>query len=466
MIKLYFKDTIAAISTAIGEGGIGIVRVSGPEAISTINKIFKGYGQTDKDLNEVDTYTAHYGHIINPKDEQIIDEVICLVMKATKTYTKEDVVEIDCHGGSIPLQKILDLVLKNGARLAEPGEFTKRAFLNGRIDLSQAEAVMDVINSKTEAGLEAAMDQLEGGLSSQIEEIKHKLLGLLAHLEASIDFPEDEIEDFNSDEIDSRVEEIIEQIEGLLATSKRGRIIKEGIRTAIIGKPNVGKSSLLNALLRENRAIVTDVPGTTRDVIEEVINIDGIPLKIMDTAGIRETEDEVEKIGVERSEKFLKQADLVLLVLDAHRGITEEDRRIINLVDEKETVVVVNKTDLESNLNLGELKKKFENVQVVETSAVEGIGISELEDLISEMVFAGEVKANEQTLITNLRHKEALEAAYDSILNVKETVKQGLPADFVTIDLKTTLEELGKITGDTLGEDIIDRIFADFCLGK
>jgi len=463
---LYFKDTIAAISTAIGEGGIGIVRVSGPEAISTINKIFKGYGQTDKDLNEVDTYTAHYGHIINPKDEQIIDEVICLVMKATKTYTKEDVVEIDCHGGSIPLQKILDLVLKNGARLAEPGEFTKRAFLNGRIDLSQAEAVMDVINSKTEAGLEAAMDQLEGGLSSQIEEIKHKLLGLLAHLEASIDFPEDEIEDFNSDEIDSRVEEIIEQIEGLLATSKRGRIIKEGIRTAIIGKPNVGKSSLLNALLRENRAIVTDVPGTTRDVIEEVINIDGIPLKIMDTAGIRETEDEVEKIGVERSEKFLKQADLVLLVLDAHRGITEEDRRIINLVDEKETVVVVNKTDLESNLNLGELKKKFENVQVVETSAVEGIGISELEDLISEMVFAGEVKANEQTLITNLRHKEALEAAYDSILNVKETVKQGLPADFVTIDLKTTLEELGKITGDTLGEDIIDRIFADFCLGK
>ena len=463
---MYFKDTIAAISTAIGEGGIGIVRVSGPEAISTINKIFKGYGQTDKDLNEVDTYTAHYGHIINPKDEQIIDEVICLVMKATKTYTKEDVVEIDCHGGSIPLQKILDLVLKNGARLAEPGEFTKRAFLNGRIDLSQAEAVMDVINSKTEAGLEAAMDQLEGGLSSQIEEIKHELLGLLAHLEASIDFPEDEIEDFNSDEIDSRVEEIIEQIEELLATSKRGRIIKEGIRTAIIGKPNVGKSSLLNALLRENRAIVTDVPGTTRDVIEEVINIDGIPLKIMDTAGIRETEDEVEKIGVERSEKFLKQADLVLLVLDAHRGITEEDRRIINLVDEKETVVVVNKTDLESNLNLGELKKKFENVQVVETSAVEGIGISELEDLISEMVFAGEVKANEQTLITNLRHKEALEAAYDSILNVKETVKQGLPADFVTIDLKTTLEELGKITGDTLGEDIIDRIFADFCLGK
>ncbi|KXS44072.1 MAG: tRNA modification GTPase [Candidatus Frackibacter sp. T328-2] len=463
---MYFKDTIAAISTAIGEGGIGIVRVSGPEAISTINKIFKGYGQTDKDLNEVDTYTAHYGHIINPKDEQIIDEVICLVMKAPKTYTKEDVVEIDCHGGSIPLQKILDLVLKNGARLAEPGEFTKRAFLNGRIDLSQAEAVMDVINSKTEAGLEAAMDQLEGGLSSQIEEIKHKLLGLLAHLEASIDFPEDEIEDFNSDEIDSRVEEIIEQIEGLLDTSKRGRIIKEGIRTAIIGKPNVGKSSLLNALLRENRAIVTDVPGTTRDVIEEVINIDGIPLKIMDTAGIRETEDEVEKIGVERSEKFLKQADLVLLVLDAHRGITEEDRRIINLVDEKETVVVVNKTDLESNLNLGELKKKFENVQVVETSAVEGIGISELEDLISEMVFAGEVKANEQTLITNLRHKEALEAAYDSILNVKETVKQGLPADFVTIDLKTTLEELGKITGDTLGEDIIDRIFADFCLGK
>lgn len=462
---MYIKDTIAAISTAVGEGGIGIVRISGPEAVEIADEVFKSH-QLNKSLHEVNTYTAHYGHIINPETEQVLDEVISLVMKAPKTYTKEDVVEINCHGGVVPLQKILNLVLDVGARLAEPGEFTKRAFLNGRIDLSQAEAIMDVITSQTEAGLEVAMDQLEGGLSDQINNISQKILRLLAHLEASIDFPEDEIEDFNPEELEKRVIEILSEIEDLLATSKRGRIVKEGIQTAIIGKPNVGKSSLLNALLQENRAIVTEVPGTTRDVIEEVINLDGIPLKIIDTAGIREAKNEVEKIGIEKSQKFLKRADLVLLVLDAHCGITAEDRKIIDLAAGKDTIIVVNKTDLESKLDLKELKEELNIEAIVETSATEGIGIKELEELISDMVFGGQVKSTDQTLITNLRHKEALEAAYEDMKRVKKTIKQDLPADFVTIDLKAGLEKLGKITGDTVDEDIIDRIFADFCLGK
>ncbi|MBM7624306.1 tRNA uridine-5-carboxymethylaminomethyl(34) synthesis GTPase MnmE [Sporohalobacter salinus] len=463
---MYKKDTIAAISTAVGEGGIGIVRVSGSKAIATVDKIFKSYQQENKKLSEVNTYTAHYGHIVDPETEQVVDEVISLVMKAPKTYTKEDVVEINCHGGVVPLQKILDLVLDVGARLAEPGEFTKRAFLNGRIDLSQAEAIMDVITSKTEAGLEVAMDQLEGGLSNQIDSISQKILELLAHLEASIDFPEDEIEDFDPEELEKRVVEILEEIEDLIATSKKGRIVREGIQTAIIGKPNVGKSSLLNALLRENRAIVTEVPGTTRDVIEEVININGIPLKIIDTAGIREAKNEVEKIGIKKSQKFLERADLVLLVLDAHCGLTAEDKKIIDLAKGKDTIIVVNKTDLEPKLDIEELKEELNMKSIVETSATEGIGINELEEIISEMVFGGQIKSTDQTLITNLRHKEALENAYDNMKKVKETVERDLPADFVTIDLKAALEKLGKITGDTVDEDIIDRIFADFCLGK
>jgi tRNA modification GTPase len=466
VIKLYTKDTIAAISTAVGEGGIGIVRVSGPKAISIVNKLFRSHKDQDKNLVEVDTYTAHYGHIFDLDTSEVIDEVICLVMKAPNTYTKEDIVEIDCHGGNIPLKKILEQVLNAGARLAEAGEFTKRAFLNGRIDLSQAEAVMDIITSQTEAGLEVAMDQLGGGLSKEIEKIRYKLIELLAHLEASIDFPEDEIQNFNSEEVGVRVSKNLEAINRLIKTSERGRIIKEGIKTAIIGKPNVGKSSLLNALLRENRAIVTEIPGTTRDVIEEIINIDGIPLKIMDTAGIREAEDEIEKIGVEKSRKFLQRADLILLVLDAHIGITDEDEKIIDLIDEKDTIVVANKTDLDSNLNLRELRKRIEGVKIIETSATERIGIEDLEELIKDVIFSGEIEFSDQTLVTNLRHKKSLEAAYEYMSNVKETVQKGLPADFATIDLKGALEELGKITGDAVGEDIIDRIFSEFCLGK
>ncbi|MCK8816619.1 tRNA uridine-5-carboxymethylaminomethyl(34) synthesis GTPase MnmE [Natroniella sulfidigena] len=461
---MYVTDTIAAISTAVGEGGIGIVRISGPEAIEIVEEIF--VSKKEKSLVEVDSYTAHYGQIIDPRNQQIVDEVITLVMKAPKTYTTEDIVEIDCHGGPIVVQKILDVVLHSGARLADPGEFTKRAFLNGRIDLAQAEAIIDLIRSQTEVGLEVAIDQLEGGLSKKVDQIKQDIVSLLAHLEATIDFPEDEIEDFNPDQLGARINEAIKKTSDLLATSQRGKILKEGLEVAIIGKPNVGKSSLLNALLRERRAIVTEVPGTTRDVIEEVINIDGIPLKIIDTAGIRKTEDKVEKIGVEKSEQFLKRADLVLLVVDINQGITTEDRDLIKLIKDKKKVVVANKFDLDNNLNLDSLEELLPETPIVKTSAIENEGIDRLEDVISDLVFSGDIRASNQTLITNMRHKNALDRAHQRLLDVRETFEKRLPNDFITIDLRAALEAVGEVTGDTIGEDIIDQIFADFCLGK
>ncbi|OCL28441.1 tRNA uridine(34) 5-carboxymethylaminomethyl synthesis GTPase MnmE [Orenia metallireducens] len=460
---MYVKDTIAAISTAIGEGGIGIIRVSGPEAIEIVDRIFKSV--KGKSLSKVDTYTAHYGHIVDSTDE-VVDEVITLVMKSPKTYTTEDIVEINCHGGMVPLRKVLDLVLKEGARLADPGEFTKRAFLNGRIDLAQAEAIIDLIRSQTETGLRVAINQLEGGLSQKVGDIRQELIKLLAHLEATIDFPEDEIEDFNSDELSDRIDRIAKKVKELLKTSQKGKILKEGIETAIIGRPNVGKSSLLNALVREKRAIVTDIPGTTRDIIEEVINIDGIPVKIIDTAGIRDTEDLVEKIGVERSEEFLNRADLVLLVLDAHQGITAEDRKLMDSIKDKDAVIIANKLDLDNRLDFSEIEESLPNKPVVKTAAVEDQGIDELEDVISNLVFSGEVKNEDQTLITNMRHKNALDRAYQMLLDVKKTFELDLPNDFITIDLRAALEAVGEITGDTIGEDIIDQIFADFCLGK
>lgn len=458
---MYQTDTIAAISTAIGEGGIGIVRVSGPEAIDVVERVFKA--KSGKKLTEADSYTAHYGHIID--GEEIIDEVITLVMKAPKTYTKENIVEINCHGGTVVTSQILDLTLQNGARLAEPGEFTKRAFLNGRIDLAQAEAVIDIIRSKTEAGLEVALDQLEGGLSEKVSEIRGALISLLAHLEATIDFPEDEIEDFSSKELEKRIDTSINKLDKLLKTSQRGKILKEGIEVAIIGRPNVGKSSLLNALLREKRAIVTEVPGTTRDVIEEIINVNGIPLKIIDTAGIRETEDVVEKIGVERSEEFLEQADLVLLVLDINQGITPEDKMLMKSIKDKDAVIIANKVDLDTKLEEEEIKDVLDK-PIVKTVAISSEGIEELEDLISDLVFSGKIKKENHTLITNMRHKNALDRARRHLSDVKKTFLKGLANDFITIDLRASLEAVGEITGDTIGEDIIDKIFADFCLGK
>ncbi|MFO7818691.1 MAG: tRNA uridine-5-carboxymethylaminomethyl(34) synthesis GTPase MnmE [Halanaerobacter sp.] len=459
---MYTTDTIAAIATAVGESGIGIIRISGSEAISIAERVFKP--KKDKSLAEVESYTAHYGHI--SAEGQIIDEVITLVMKEPKTYTKEDVVEINCHGGTVILRKILDLVLDQGARLAEPGEFTKRAFLNGRIDLAQAEAVADLIQSKTEASLEVALDQLEGGLSAEVNSIRQDLISLLAHLEATIDFPEDEIEDFKPAELESRIDAVEQKIDELLATSERGKILREGVEAAIIGRPNVGKSSLLNALVREKRAIVTEIPGTTRDVIEEVINIDGIPVKIIDTAGIRNAEDQIEKIGVEKSEKYLAKAELVLLVVDISAGITADDKRLMKDAQDKEVVVIANKLDLEDQLELTKIKEVLPQAPIVKTAAIANQGINELEDAIADLVYSGQVNAKEETLVSSLRHKKALERAKENVEDVKDTLEQGLPNDFLTIDLRSALEAVNEITGDAIGEDIVDQIFADFCLGK
>ena len=459
---MYSTDTIAAIATAVGESGIGIIRVSGPDAIAIVEQIFQA--KQDKSLAEVETYTAHYGHILEQED--VVDEVITLVMKEPKTYTKEDVVEINCHGGTVILRKILDLILNKGARLAEPGEFTKRAFLNGRIDLAQAEAVADLIQSKTEASLEVALNQLEGGLSDKVNEIRQDIISLLAHLEATIDFPEDEIEDFAPEELETRINEVENKIDKLLATSERGKILKEGIEAAIVGRPNVGKSSLLNALVREKRAIVTDIPGTTRDVIEEVINIDGIPVKIIDTAGIRNAQDQIEKIGVEKSEEYLAKAELILLVVDISAGITEGDKKLMKDAQDKEVVVIANKLDLEDQLELKKIEEILPEAPIVKTAAIANQGINELEDAISELVYSGKISAQDEAVISNLRHKKALERAKENIFDVRSTWEQGLPNDFLTIDLRAALEAVNEITGNAIGEDIVDQIFADFCLGK
>ncbi|WP_418655025.1 tRNA uridine-5-carboxymethylaminomethyl(34) synthesis GTPase MnmE [Anoxybacter fermentans] len=455
-------DTIAAISTPIGEAGLGIIRVSGDQAVDIVDRIFRG----KKRLKDTDTYQARYGYIIDFKSGKKIDEVICLLMRSPHSFTTEDVVEVGCHGGIVPLRRILNSILDAGARLAEPGEFTKRAFLNGRIDLAQAEAIIQIITSRTEKGMEIAVQQLEGGLSRKISNLRQKLIRVLAHLEAALDFPEDEIEGFSEGEIGKIISEVISEVEKLLKTSQTGKIYREGVRTIIVGRPNVGKSSLLNALLREQRAIVTDIPGTTRDVIEEMINLQGVPLKLIDTAGIRDTEDLVERLGVERSKELLNKADLVLLVLDVSQELTDEDFKIIEMIRNKKTIVVVNKTDLDAKIDQFQLQKIFPDQKIVRTSMVEEEGLDELRDAILELVFQGEVVSTDETIVTNLRHQRALEDALQSLNKAKESFKANMPHDFVTIDLKAGVEHLGKITGETLTEDIIDQIFAEFCLGK
>lgn len=459
-----FDDTIAAISTPIGTAGIGKIRVSGVDSIKLVAKIFKGV--KEKDLRKVNTYTAHYGHIVDLESGKLVDEVICIIFRGPHSFTGENIVEIDCHGGTIPLQKVLEVILKNGARIAEPGEFSKRAFLNGRIDLAQAEGIMEVINSKTEKSLDVALSHLGGKLSKRIEEIKDKLIKLYAHLEASIDFPEDEIEGFSSGELDERLNEIKENIKELVSTSKQGKIYREGLKTVIVGKPNVGKSSLMNTLLEEKRAIVTDIPGTTRDIIEEFINIDGIPLRIIDTAGIRQTEDLVEKIGVEKAEKYLKEADVILMMIDVSQGLDEEDLNIYSLVEDKPLLVLINKTDLYSNNDFTEIENNFASHNTLKISVKEEIGIKELKKAIIDEVIGENIKADEELLITRARHKNALDKAMKAIERVINSHKNQMPFDFYTIDMKDCLDALGEITGETLAEDIVDRIFNDFCLGK
>jgi tRNA modification GTPase len=457
-------DTIAAIVTPPGEGGIGIVRLSGPGALAIGNKVF--VSPRGKDITKMPTFTAHYGHIRDPETGKVIDEVILLLMLAPRSYTREDVVEIHCHGGIVPLQQVFELVVKMGARTAEPGEFTKRAFLNGRLDLAQAEAVIDIVRAKTGAGLATALGQLRGDLSQKIRSLREHLAALLAKIEASIDFPEYDLPEVTREEIRKGSENARREVGRLLASAQQGQILREGLRTVILGKPNVGKSSLLNALLRQQRALVTNIPGTTRDVIEEYINIRGIPLRIMDTAGIRRTEDLVEKLGIDQTRRFLADADLVLVVLDAGTGWTQEDEDLVPLLAEKRAIVLINKTDIGDQIDIEQVQERFPGQKVLTISVKEGWGLEELEETIWKLVFAGEVRRDQSVLVSNVRHKEALEGAGRCLTAALEAVAAGAPIDLVAIDLKEAWEYLGEITGETVGEDLIDRIFSDFCIGK
>ena len=452
-------DTIAAISTPKGEGGIGIIRISGDKSFEILDKIFKPKNP-NKDLG---FYQFNYGFIYD--GEKVIDESMVVRMKAPKTYTCEDVVEINCHGGQFVTQKVLELVLKNGARHAEQGDFTKRAFMNGRIDLSQAEAVMDLIQGKTEKSISLSLDQLRGDLRDKINSFKKALLDITAHVNVVLDYPEEGIDDPLPVELRDNLEAVYEEATRLIESYDKGKKIKEGIKTVIVGKPNVGKSTLLNSLLREERAIVTHVAGTTRDVIEEVINIKGIPLVLVDTAGIRQTDDIVENIGVEKSKEFIEKADLVLLVLDASRELEDEDREVINQINEnhKKVIVLLNKIDLERKIDLDEYN--FENI--VEISAQKNVGIEDMEEKIYSFIVDEKVEdSSEKLIITNVRHKTALEKTKDAIRNIFETIDMGLPMDLISVDLKEALDSLSEITGEISSEDILDHVFGNFCVGK
>ncbi|WP_404433603.1 tRNA uridine-5-carboxymethylaminomethyl(34) synthesis GTPase MnmE [Sutcliffiella horikoshii] len=462
---MYEFDTIAAISTPMGEGAIAIVRLSGEEAFRIIDEIF--VTPSSNKMKDVASHTIHYGHIVDPKTEKIIEEVMVSVMRGPKTFTREDVVEINCHGGLVSVNKLLQLVLSRGARLAEPGEFTKRAFLNGRIDLSQAEAVMDLIRAKTDRAMNVALGQMEGRLSKLIQKLRQEILETLAHVEVNIDYPEyDDVEEMTHQLLHEKSTYVKEELEKLLQTSQQGKILREGLSTVIIGRPNVGKSSLLNSLVHENKAIVTDIPGTTRDVIEEYVSVRGVPLRLVDTAGIRETEDIVERIGVERSREVLKKADLILLVLNNNDDLTDEDKQLFEAVKGMDVIVIVNKTDLPTKIDLEQVKELANNHTVISTSLKEEQGIDELEEGISSMFFQGDLEAGDMTYVSNSRHIGLITQAQQALEDAIVGMESGVPIDIVQIDLTRTWEILGEIIGDAVHESLIDQLFSQFCLGK
>lgn len=455
------KDTIVAIATAMTNSGIGIVRISGVDAFDIIQKIYVGKNQ--KKLSNAKSHTIYYGYIMD--GDETIDEVLVIIMKGPHSFTGEDTVEIDCHGGVYVVKRIMETVIKYGARPAEPGEFTKRAFLNGRMDLSQAEAVIDVINSKNEYALKSSVSQLKGNVQKKIKEIREKIIYHTAFIETALDDPEHISVDGYGEQLKITVNELLEELDGLLKSSDNGRIIREGIKTVIVGKPNAGKSSLLNVLVGEDRAIVTDIAGTTRDVLEESIQLNGISLNVMDTAGIRDTSDIVEKIGVDKAKAHANEADLIIYVVDASRKLDENDFEIIEMIRDKKAVILLNKSDLTTVVTKDMIQSYIEK-PILQISAKEESGIKELEETLKEMFFHGDISFNDEVYITNIRHKTALRDAYDSLQKVIMSIENDMPEDFYSIDLLDAYESLGSITGETIGEDLVNEIFSKFCMGK
>ena len=457
-------DTIAAISTAPGEGAIGIVRISGDLAISIASSI---YQCGTKQLEEQKTHTIHYGHIVDPKSGEVYDEVMVSVLRAPKTFTREDIVEINCHGGIVAINRVLQLVLRMGARLAEPGEFTKRAFLNGRIDLSQAEAVMDLIRAKTDKSMQLAMRQLDGQLSHLIQNLRQEILNTLAQVEVNIDYPEyDDVEEMTLQLLREKTQQILQGIRTLLNTASQGKILRDGLKTAIVGRPNVGKSSLLNVLLREEKAIVTDIAGTTRDTIEEYVNVRGVPLQLIDTAGIRETDDVVEKIGVERSRKALKEADFVLLLLNQSETLQEEDIRLLETTKGMKRIILFNKTDLPSKLSTEDIAPYANEEEIVTTSMLNKEGIDQLEEKIAGYFFQGQMNERDATYLSNTRHIALLEKAEQALVEVQNGIEMEMPVDLIQIDFTRAWDLLGEITGDSVQDELLTQLFSQFCLGK
>ena len=458
-------ETIAAIASAMTNSGIGIIRISGEDAFDVIDKIYRSQ-KGNKLLSKCKSHTIHYGHIYD--EDEIIDEVMVLLMRAPNSYTREDTVEIDCHGGTLVMRRILEVVLKNGARPAEPGEFTKRAFLNGRIDLSQAESVMDVISSKNDFALKSSMQQLNGALTGKIKEIRGKIIHEIAFIESALDDPEHISIDGYGENLLIIIEKLMQKMNQMIASSENGSLLKEGINTVIVGKPNAGKSSLLNALVGRERAIVTDIAGTTRDVLEEQINLNGITLNIMDTAGIRSTEDVVEKIGVDKALSLVDKADFIMYVVDTSTALDENDEKIIDAIREKKAIILLNKSDLIQVTGEDEIKEKLSGAdhKMIAISAKENLGIDVLEETITEMFFHGTISFNDEVYITNIRHKNALIQAVESLKLVKQSVENGMPEDFYSIDLMNAYEELGTIIGEAVEDDLVNEIFSKFCMGK